>query len=168
MADWHLGCLARWRGGKASGMTDTVVPMSVQQEDRADHTAYITAVSASIEARDIRVTDLLATTAEDGRREASLMLRPDIGAFAEQIPGRATASWDEENGWSLLMAGDAVAARVHKGLSVLPDPEDVAAWAVVLVTHTELTPSRENHPLRDHTVADPAFEAQLARYAPGT
>lgn len=77
--------------------------------------------------------------------------------FAGQIPGRATASWDEENGWSLLLAGDAVAARVHKGLSVVPDPEDVAAWAVVLLTHPELTPSRENHPFRDHTVADPAF-----------
>ena len=149
-------------------MTDTVVPMSTQQDDRADHAAYITAVSGSIEARDIRVVDLLSTTAEDGRREASLTLRADIGAFAEQIPGRATASWDEENSWSLLVAGDATAARVHKGLSVLPEPEDVAAWAVVLLTHPELTPSRENHPFRDHTVADPAFEAQLARYAPGT
>ena len=54
-----------------------------------------------------------------------------------------------------------MAPRVHKGLSVVPDPEDVAAWAVVLLTHPELTPRRENHPFRDHMVVDPAFEAQL-------
>ena len=67
-------------------MTDTFVPMSTQQDDRADHAAYIMAVSGSIEARDIRVVDLLSTTAEDGRREASLTLRPDIGAFRRANP----------------------------------------------------------------------------------
>ena len=55
---------------------------------------------------------------------------------------------------------------VYKGLGVLPDPEDVAAWVVILLTHPELTPSREDHPFRDHAVEDPAFEAALARYAP--
>ena len=61
----------------------------------------------------------------------------------------------------------ALLSPVYKGLSVLPDPDDVASWVVVLLTHPELTPSREDHPLRDHAVEDPEFEAQLARHAPG-
>jgi hypothetical protein len=79
--------------------------------------------------------------------------------------------WDEENGWSLGLRRDlatgAVLNPVYKGLGVLPDPEDVASWVVVLLTHPELTPSREDHPFRDSGDADYEFEAQLARYAPG-
>jgi hypothetical protein len=37
---------------------------------------------------------------------------------------------------------------------------------VVLLAHPELTPSQEDHPFRDHVVADVAFEDELARYAP--
>jgi hypothetical protein len=111
----------------------------------------------------------MVTTADDGRREAALLLRPDESAFAEPVPGEAWASWDECDGWSLLVRDDAVTSDVYKGLGVLPDPGDVSAWAVTLLAHPEVTPSREDHPFRDHSVADPEFEVQLAlQQADGT
>ena len=141
--------------------------MRAREHRRADHAPYIAAVRRGIEARDIAVTDVTAATSGDGRREAALTLRPNEAAFAERLPGEASASWDEDNGWSLLARHGPLAGRVHKGLDVVPDPGDVAAWAVVLLAHPELTPSRQDHPFRDHCVVDPDFEARLARYAPG-
>src|ERR1017187_1704346 len=135
---------------------------------RADHAAYVAAVVRRVEARGIRVTDVRTTVAAYSRREATLQLRPDETAFPLQVPPEASASWDEEDGWSLTIDGSPAASRVHKGLGVVPDPDDVAAWVTVLLAHPELTPSREEHPFRDHSVPDPVFEAQLARYAPGT
>jgi hypothetical protein len=133
---------------------------------RADHTPYISAVRRSIEARDIRVAEMAVTISEDGRREATLLLRPDEDAFAERVPGEASASWDEENGWSMVVRQEPLTSQVHKGLEVVPEPEDVAAWAVVLLVHPELTPSRDDYPFRDHRVADPFFEVLLAAYRP--
>jgi len=88
-------------------------------------------------------------------------------AFAERVPPEASAIWDENNGWSLLVRDGPLANHVHKGPGVVPDPEEVAAWAVDLLAHPELTPGRDDHPFRDHSAADSEFEAQLARYAPG-
>src|SRR5260370_34497354 len=139
--------------------------MGVQERRRADHAPYIAAVSRGIEARDIRVADVMVTTSGDGQRAATLLLRPDEGAFAERLPREASASWDEDNGWSLLVRRESPASPVYKGLGVVPDPEDLAVWAVALLAHPELTPSREDHPLRDHFVADPYFEALLGTYA---
>jgi hypothetical protein len=141
--------------------------VGAQEQNRADHAPYIAAVRRGIEARDIRVTDVQVVTSE-GRREATLTLRPDEDAFAERLPREASASWDEDNGWSMLVCHESITSHVHKGLDVVPDPEDVAAWAVVLLAHPELTPSYEDHPFRDHSGTDPEFEAQLARYAPGS
>jgi Family of unknown function (DUF6292) len=140
--------------------------MGAQEHRRADHASYIAAVSHSLEAHDIQVADVSVSTSPDGRREAALLLRPDEAAFAERVPGQAQASWDEDNGWSLLVWHESVASDVRKGLGVVPDPEDVAAWAVVVLAHPELTPSREDGPVRDHSIADPDFEARLAAYAP--
>ena len=145
----------------------TFCAMGTQEHRRADHAPYIAAVRRSIETRDIRVTEVRTATSGDGRREATLTLCPDEAAFAERFPAETSASWDEDNGWSLLVHHESLASRVHKGLGVVPDPEDVAAWAVVLLAHPELTPSYEDHPYRNHSVADPDFEAQLAQYAPG-
>src|SRR5258708_33580142 len=144
----------------------TVAAMGVQEHRRADHAPYIAAVGRALEARDILVADVTVTRSGDGRREATLLLRPDENAFAERVPGEASASWDEDNGWSLLVQHESVASHVHKGLGVVPDPDDVAAWAVALLAHPELTPSREDHPLRDHCAPDPDFEWLLAGYAP--
>lgn len=152
--------------GKAVGVTVTVVAMGAREQHRADHGPYISAVSRSIEAHAIRVADVSATTSGDGRREATLTLRPDENAFAERLPGEASARWDEDNGWSVLVREGPLANQVHKGLGVLPDPEDVATWAVALLAHPELISSYEDHPFRDRRVADPEFEARLARYAP--
>ena len=139
--------------------------MGAREHRRADHAPYIAAVRCGIEARDIRVTGVTVTTSADDRREAAFTLRPDEAAFAGRIPREASASWDEDNGWSLTAGDERLSAAVHKGLGVLPDPEDVAAWAVVLLAHPELTPSREDRLTGDHPVADPGFEARLARYA---
>jgi hypothetical protein len=141
--------------------------MNGQANARADHAFYIEAVRRGIEERDVRVPDVRLGTGRDERREATLVLRPDAGAFVERVPQEASASWDEDNGWSVLVRQDSLVNRVYKGLEVLPEPEDVAAWVVVLLAHPELTPSYEEHPYRDHAVADSAFEDELARYAPG-
>lgn len=141
--------------------------MSAHAPRRADHALYIAAIRCAVEARDVRVADVQVGTSPEGRREAVLNLRPDSEAFAERVPEVASASWDEDNGWSMLVRDGSLASRVHKGLSVLPDPEDMAAWVVVALAHPELTPSYEDHPFRDHEVADPEFEDQLARYTAG-
>jgi len=136
------------------------------QGHRTGHAPYIAAACRAIETRGILVADVRTTASSGGRREATLLLRPDEAAFDEQVPAAASATWDEEDGWSLAVGAAPEVSRVHKGLGVLPDPEDVAAWVEVLLAHPELTPSREDHPFRDHSVADPGFEAELARYAP--
>jgi hypothetical protein len=148
-------------------MVVTVSGMSAQEHDQVGHASYIAAVRHRIEASDIRVTAMTVTTSADSRREATLTLRPDASAFAAQVPAEASVSWDENNGWSMRVRNGQLANDVCKGLEMLPDPADVAAWAVTLLAHPELTPSYEDHPFRDHRVHDPGFEARLATYAPG-
>jgi hypothetical protein len=140
--------------------------MDAPEHSRADHAPYITAVRRRLEARDLRVAEMAVTISEDGRREATLWLRPDQDAFAERVPGEASASWDEENGWLMVVRQESLTSQVHKGLEVAPEPEDVAAWAAVLLAHPELTLSRDDHPFRDHRVADPVFEVLLTTYGP--
>lgn len=155
--------------GQAVSAAVTFADMS-EPGRRAGHAGYIEAVRRSLEKNDVDVTS--ARIGDRAQvRSAELHIRPAAGAFAAPVPAEAFLRWDEENGWSLGLRRDlatgVVLNPVHKGLGVLPDPEDVAAWAVVLLTHPELTPSREDHPFRDSAVADHEFEAQLARYASG-
>jgi hypothetical protein len=133
---------------------------------KADHGPYIEAVRRGMLARDIAVKSTFVGAWPDGRREATLLLRPDDSAFAERLPGEVSASWDEDSGWSMSVCRDSFVSRVGKGLGVLPTPDDVAIWAVTLLTHPELTPSYEDGPFRDHEKPDPGFEEQLARYGP--
>lgn len=142
----------------------TVRAMSAEPHVRADHRPYIEAVCASIEARGIRVAGNGTGASPGTGRTARLTLRPDQEAFAEPVPDEALALWDEVHGWSLLASPQPAGCRISKGLAVLPDPADVAAWVAVALAHPELTPSYENGPLREHGVADPEFEARLARY----
>lgn len=144
-------------------MAVTVMAMKAGQQ-RADHGPYVRAVCRSIEARGIRVTAARITPPARGVREAELTLRPEHGAFAETSPAEALAFWDERAGWSLSVRREAIDFRVSKGLDVLPDPGDVAAWVVVALIHPELTPSYEDGPSRELSVPDPGFEARLARY----
>ncbi len=137
---------------------------------RADHAPYIAAVRRDLEERDVRVAEV-SVTGHGSRREAKMLLRPVEDGFGEQVVVGAFVTWDEENGWALAASQDSarLAAGVpwHMGLGVLPEPAEVAAWVAVLLAHPEATPSREDHPFRDHLIGDPEFEAQLARYAPG-
>lgn len=155
--------------GRAVSVAVTFVDVGDPGQVRAGHGAYITAVRRSLEERDVQVTS--ARTGDLGARTAELHIRPVLGAFATPVPAEAFMHWDEENGWSLELhrqpATGALLNPVYKGLGVLPDPEDVASWTVVLLTHPETTPSREDHPFRDAATADREFEAQLAQYAPG-
>jgi len=139
--------------------------MGVHEYRRADHGPYIAAVAGSIEGSGIRVANVAAVISGDGRREAVLLLWPDESAFAWRVAGEVRASWDEDDGWSLLAREESVVSLVYKGLDVLPDPEDVAAWVMTWLTHPGVTPSREDHPFRDHGVTDPEFEARLAEFA---
>lgn len=143
--------------------------MGVTGRDRAGHAPYIGAVRRCLEAREVEVITV-SLSGHDGRRSALMLLGPDDAAAATETgSGDAAVTWDEENGWSLAARGDAEAVAagepVYKGLGVVPDPDDVAAWVVVLLAHPELTPSREGHPFRDRSDGDPAFEESLARYA---
>jgi hypothetical protein len=150
-------------------MAATFAVVSQPGSGRADHAAYILAVRRHLHERDVDITQV-RTSGVGGLRSANLQLHPDADAFTATVPAETFLSWDEENGWALGSRCDpatlALINPVYKGLGVLPDPEDVAAWVVVLLTHPELTPSREDYPFRDHAVEDPAFEAELARYAP--
>lgn len=132
---------------------------------RADHVPCVAAVCRELEARDVRVVDTMAWTGRDGRRQAVLLLRREDDAFAVDASGQVSARWNEEDGWSILAGEEPSAGGVYKGLGVVPDPADVAVWAVVAIAHPELTSSREGHPFRDHSVADASFEVQLATYA---
>jgi hypothetical protein len=151
-------------------MTVRFAGVGEQERVRAGHAAYVGAVQRGLEEREVIVT-LTRTGSSQGVRNAELHLRPDPDMTATPFPGEAFLDWDEEKGWSLGLRRDpvtlAVLSPVYKGLSVLPDPDDVASWVVVLLAHPELTPSREDHPFRDHAVEDPEFEAQLARYGSG-
>jgi hypothetical protein len=143
---------------------------SVPARSSTGHSAYINVVHRCLQEHDIRVSQIMAVSSR-GPRNAQLRLRPAPDALADPVPEEAFLHWDEENGWSLGLRRDpetlAIVNPIFKGLSVLPDPEDVASWVVVLLAHPEVTPSREDHPFRDHAVEDPEFEAQLAQYAPG-
>jgi hypothetical protein len=155
---------------RRGGMLVRFASVGEPKRIHAGHAAYINAVHRCLRERDVSVSATLPVSSH-GPRHAALHLRPDSDAFAGPVSQEAFLAWDEENGWSLGLRRDpatlAILNPVFKGLSVLPDPDDVASWVVVLLTHPELTPSREDHPFRDHAVEDPEFEAQLARYAPG-
>jgi hypothetical protein len=155
---------------RSGGVLATFTSVSEPARSFTGHFAYINAVHDCLQERDIRVSATMEVTSR-GPRNAQLRLRPAPDAFADPVPGEAFLYWDEENGWSLGLRHDpatlAIVSPTFKGLGLLPDPEDVASWVVVLLTHPELTPSREDHPFRDHTVDDPEFEAQLSQYAPG-
>jgi len=144
--------------------------MGIPEHRRADHAPYVEEVCRCLESRDLDVT-AVSITSRGGRREATLLIQAEQAAFGEPVAAEASVAWDEENGWSLTTRPDPVmpgaVAPVYKGLTVLPGPDDVAVWVVVLLTHPELTPSREDQSFRDHTAEDPQFERQLAEYAPG-
>ena len=55
-----------------------------------------------------------------------------------------------------------------EGTEVLPAPDAVAAWVVVMLTYPALAAAHEQVQFRDHGVIDPDFEARLAKYAPGS
>lgn len=136
--------------------------MGAGQDVRADHGPYIRAVCAAIEARGIPVAEADIDIAECHGRTAWLRLRPEEETFAEPVPAEAHVVWDERNGWSLRARPGPLGNLISKGLTVLPGPDDVAAWVVVALTHPELTPSYEGD--RTYRLPDAEFEAQLARY----
>jgi hypothetical protein len=166
-SDWRPSGMDLPQGARPA---DTAAAMHGPVPIRADHAPYVTAVRRHLEERDVRVAE--ASIAGHGsRREAKMLLCPDEDGFGEQAPVEAFVTWDEENGWALAAHQDStrITAGVPRrmGLGVLPEPAEVAAWVAVLLAHPEVTPSREDHPFRNHLIDDPQFEAQLARYTPG-
>lgn len=104
-------------------MTGTVSGMHADGQPRADHGPYIATVQCALEALGVEVVSITVTTSAAGRREATLELRPDQDAFAEPMPGTASARWDEANGWRLLVPREALACHeVSERTSVLPGP----------------------------------------------
>lgn len=149
--------------------TGTVSGMCADGQPRADHGPYIAAVRRALEALDIEVVSITVTTSAAGRREATLELRPDQDAIAEPMPAHASARWDEDSGWQLLVPRETLASHdVSEGTSILLSPGAVAAWAVVTLAHPELSLSAEREPVPHNLGTDPEFEERLARYQPGT
>lgn len=149
--------------------TGTVSGMHADGQPRADHGPYIAAVRRALEALDIEVASITVTTSAAGRREATLELRPDQDAFAESMPAHASAHWDEDSGWRLLVPREALASHeVSEGTSALPGPDAVAAWAVVTLAHPELSVSAEREHVPQPASTDPEFEERLVCYEPGT
>jgi hypothetical protein len=144
--------------------------MNPDGSGRADHGHYVAAVRRQLEACGISASDIRVCR-QDGRRATALLVAlTDADGVSGASTSDASLYWDEGDGWSLRTRPDAgdlsSAAPVYKGLSVVPEPADVAAWVLVLLAHPELTPSREDHPFRDHLMQDRGFEELLARYSP--
>jgi hypothetical protein len=147
-----------------TGPAITVVAVSAEH---ADHRPYARAVRRALRARGILVPEMTVTASADGLREATLMLRLPGEADTEPVPELVVASWDEETGWGLRLADQPPAGEFSEGTRVLPDPGEVAAWAVIALTYPALAaagPDRGR--FRDHAISDPSFESRLASYAP--
>jgi hypothetical protein len=139
--------------------------VSEQSQSEAEHGPYIRAVGRGIEARDIAVSAVeIGLYGDDEFRWARMTLSPDASEFAGPVVAEATAEWDEESGWSIVLPGGATGHGVLKGQSVLPEPDDVAAWVVVTLTHPELSLSYEDD-FWVRPMAEDEFQARLARYA---
>ncbi len=151
------------------GAVATVASVGREQRDRADHAAYISAVIGALQSRGVRMTDAAVTTSETGCREAMLLLRAGEDAFAAESPEELAARWDEDHGWRLNPGYPATSgSSFWEGTEVLPAPDAVAAWVVVVLTYPALAAAHEQVQFREHGVIDPGFEARLAKYAPGS
>jgi hypothetical protein len=111
----------------------TVTAREAPEQGRADHAPCIEAVCRDLDARDIQVAEMAVRRSGDRRREATLLLRPDEGAFAEPVPAEASASWDEDDGWSLVVRLESLTSQVRKSLDMAPEQAEVAAWAVTVL-----------------------------------
>jgi hypothetical protein len=143
------------------------VSVSEPSQSEAGHGPYIRAVGRGIEARDIAVSGVVVRGLGEEVRWARLTLRPDRDEFAGAVVAEATAEWDEESGWSLVLPGGSAGQGILKGLDQLPDPAEVAAWVVVTLTHPELSLSHE-YDSSAPALGEEEFRARLARYAAGS
>jgi Family of unknown function (DUF6292) len=132
----------------------------------SDHGPYIHAVAAALAERDI-VAEVSVVSAElDFCREAVLDLRADQSAFDQQVPDQAVGFWDENSGWSLTITRGDRETEFFEGTQLVPDPDAVAAWMVIGLTHPGLEAASGGAWFREAEEVDPEFEAQLARYSP--
>ncbi len=132
----------------------------------SDHEPYIAAVCSALAQRDIPVTEVGLINA-DRCREAALDLAPNQGAFTQSLPDHAAAFWGEVSGWSLIVLRAEMETEYFEATQVLPEPDAVAAWIAIVLTHPGLVLARDRVCFRDKAAADPAFDAELARYSTG-
>jgi hypothetical protein len=132
----------------------------------SDHGPYIHAVTAALAARDIVAEVSVGPPVLGFCREAVLDLRGDQSAFDQQLPDQADGFWDEISGWSLTITRGDRKTEFFEGTQLVPDPDAVAAWMVVGLTHPGLEAASGEAWFREAEDAEPEFEAQLARYAP--
>jgi hypothetical protein len=132
----------------------------------SDHEPYIAAICSALARRDIDISEVALINAERCR-EAAVTLTPDQSAFDCSLPDQAAAFWDEISGWSLIVHRADIETEYWEGTQVLPEPDAVAAWVAVVLTHPGLELARDRVCFRDKDVADQAFDAELARYPTG-
>jgi hypothetical protein len=130
----------------------------------SDHEPYIAAVCSAFAQRDVQVSEVALINAERCR-EAAITLAPDSSAFDCSLPNQVAAFWDELAGWSLVVHRADIGTEYWERTQVLPEPDAVAAWVAVVLTHPGLELARDRVCFRHKDVADPAFDAELARYS---
>jgi hypothetical protein len=147
--------------------------MSVHpQRTQNDHRPYIELVRLALNLKDIHLG--AAVTGCGRLRSAAMTVLPpdedfdDPWHFTFASAQRLELRWDEEGGWSLLAAyadGQDGPTIWRYGFGVLLPPDEVAAWADLLLAAPNAAISREDGPFRSHQQPDHAFEATLAAYA---
>jgi hypothetical protein len=151
-------------------MTSTETAARGHEDDaRADHRPYITAVAAALVAGDIGVAEPVITSDPLGRRTATLTLQvdPEDSVYHEDV--QLFLEWDEENGWGFVTrthGGAEVDEPIFHGFGAVLDPQTfIVPWVATLVTVPHIEGSRQDGPYRQWRQRDPAFESALEAYA---
>lgn len=128
-----------------------------------DHAAYIEAVAAALNEREIATSDIRITY-EEGVRHAAIQITPEED-HAFTTADSLYLTWNQRDGWAFIPhypAGSGLGTSSwHYGPGVMPSPETLAAWADLLTMRPDVTPS---HDLP--ATAGPAtdLETELTKY----
>lgn len=132
---------------------------------RTDHQPYIDAAVAAIAEAGLNVAGHAVTGRPPAARTAAVMLEvPDSGPYADEDDDLELV-WNEAYGWVLHLPAEAGISDWYMGEDLVPAPARVARWVDMVLSHPDLTPSREDGPQRLPESDDEAFEARLSAFA---
>lgn len=130
--------------------------------------AYITAVRQALEDDEIAVLDHHVDHGDTPHARIELDVEQDDLAFDDLQT--LSLQWDSDRGWWITLVyqpGVGLAPPpIYRGISLVPIPEVVTAWAATVLTHPEIIASRDE-PIR--IPGDAAeIESTLASYEPAS